>query len=474
MDFIVAVDRNWGVSRNGKIPWKGLEQGREDLTWFLKMTKQPNTAVIMGRKTWDSIPMLYRPLSGRINIIITTSVEYTTTEGLLTHAPAVFVPSFDAAVQYCKDRYNMMIIGGPSIYRQAFTSPYLRYGYITRIAGNYQCDLTFPRDGAPMCIKTDITPAKSTNHYFKYDFRNQDELKYQELLRELSVAPVRPNRTDTPTRGVFHRVLKFNLYDENRGNILPLITLKNTNFKSIYHELIWFLRGSTNVEYLNANNVHIWDDNSTREFLDSRGLNYPAGNLGPIYGSQWRNWNGSVNPDGSVQKDGIDQLAGVIDKLKTSPWDRRMIVSAWNVDKLDDMALPPCHLMFQFHVDPLDGNPKYLNCLVNMRSADVALGVPFNIASYALLTHMIALITDLTPGTLSLSMADCHVYENHLDGIKLMLNRETRQFPTIEFSHNLLSFANLTIDDFANKFTIDDYIIDGYKPHPFIKLPMAI
>jgi len=214
---------------------------------------------------------------------------------------------------------------------------------------------------------------------------------------------------------------------------------------------------------LTQHKVPIWNGNTSREYLDSIGLTtYQPGETGPIYGYQWRHWGG-------------DQFAKVIETLKTNPWDRRMIVSAWNVEQLPLMVLPPCHYSFQFHVDPdCDGKPDRLNCLVNMRSADVALGVPFNIASYAFITHLVALIVGLKPGALSLSMADCHVYTNHFDGINKQLARSPNRFPTIRFSDRVTAASDLTIDKFVNEFTIDDVIIDNYAPQGFIKLPMAV
>jgi thymidylate synthase len=276
-------------------------------------------------------------------------------------------------------------------------------------------------------------------------------------------------------------VLKINLGGKNNRLIMPLLTTKRVAWKAIYHELIWFLRGSTDISYLQDNKVAIWDGNSTREYLDKSGLsNYVEGELGPIYGFQWRHWGSKyVNKETREALDvssdnitnGIDQIEVVINRLRNDPWDRRMIVSAWNVSALADMALPPCHYSFQFHVDPdANGNPAYLNCLVNMRSTDVFLGLPFNIASYALLTHIIAKIVNLSSGQLSISMADCHLYVNHEEQAKTMLSREIRNFPEFSFSTRV----GTDINDFIYSYNIDDYIITGYNPHPAIKANMAV
>ena len=181
------------------------------------------------------------------------------------------------------------------------------------------------------------------------------------------------------------------------------------------------------------------------------------------YGAQWRSWGADYGSGG------IDQLSAVIQSLRDDPWSRRHLVSAWNVNDLPKMALPPCHYSFQFVVS----SGPVLNCLVNMRSADLALGVPFNIASYALLTHIVAKIVNMRPGELSLSMADCHIYENHVAGVEAMLARNPRQFPIFRFSDRVTG-ADLSIDRFAWEFDISDYIIEGYRPHPYVKLPMAV
>lgn len=306
----------------------------------------------------------------------------------------------------------------------------------------------------------------------RYDFCNHDERRYLDLLRELVDAPARPNRTGIPTHGVFSRSLRFKLCD-NGIPVLPLLTTKKTFLRSIYHELIWFLRGSSTTTYLKDNNVKIWNANSTREYLDSRNLiDYKPGELGPIYGYQWRKWGQEYNENTSNNP--TDQLNDVICEIKTNPGSRRLLISAWNVSDIAKMALPPCHYSFQFHVGFYNGEPKYLNCLVNMRSADVALGVPFNIASYALLTHIVAQITSLVPNEIDIHMCDCHIYSNHIDGITEQLKRTPKRFPKITFSKNITDAKDITIDDFANNYTYDDIIISDYDNDPYIRLPMAV
>lgn len=472
-DLIAAVnlqsDNKWGIGMNGDIPWKNTPAGREDMKFFHTITNETEkTCLIMGRKTWESIPAKFRPLPGRINVVISSTYDDATTiTGWLTDTPVVFVGSFNAAIRWVKNSSckRTFVIGGAQVYAEAMISPYLLHSYITLIPGEYMCDTFILPTNTLSLVSFNVR----TCTYKVYVNENHDEKKYHNLCQHLINAPIKPNRTGISAHSLFHEVLKFDLGRNDDSRILPLITSKFTAFKVIYHELIWFLRGckdshselTPSTKYLEDNGVKIWRGNTSREFLDNRGLEHlDVGETGPIYGVQWRSRN--------------DQLADVIERLKTNPFDRRLIVSSWNVNQLDEMCIPPCHFCFQFVVTTDYDGTHLLNCIVNMRSADVGLGVPFNIVSYALLTHMVSQITMIKPGQLSISMADCHLYENHVDGIKKMLTRTPRLFPTLTFSPNILKTLNLNIDHFARDFTINDYEINRYVPYPAINLHMAV
>ncbi len=261
---------------------------------------------------------------------------------------------------------------------------------------------------------------------------------YLELLQHiLDHGTDRGDRTGTGTRSVFGYQMRFDL-----GDGFPLVTTKKVHLKSIIHELLWFLSGETNIRYLKDNGVSIWD-----EWADENG------ELGPVYGSQWRSW---ATADGRQ----IDQISDVVHSIRTNPESRRLIVSAWNVAEVPHMALPPCHAMFQFYV----ANGR-LSCQLYQRSADVFLGVPFNIASYALLTMMIAQVTDLEPGDFVHTFGDVHLYHNHFDQARLQLTREPHALPTMKINSEVK-------DLFAFRFA--DFQLTHYDPHPSIKAPIAV
>ncbi len=259
--------------------------------------------------------------------------------------------------------------------------------------------------------------------------------QYLDLLQDILDNGVdKMDRTGVGTRSVFGRQMRFDL---SKG--FPLVTTKKVHLKSIIHELLWFIKGDTNIKYLQDNGVRIWN-----EWADENG------DLGPVYGSQWRNWNG----------DGVDQLADVINRLKTNPNDRRMIVSAWNVSKISQMKLPPCHMMFQFYV----ANGK-LSCMLYQRSCDMFLGVPFNIASYALLTMMIAQVCGLQAGEFVHTLGDTHIYHNHFDQVKEQLSHTPLKLPIMKINPDVKDI---------NDFKYEDFELIGYESYGVIKGKVAV
>jgi thymidylate synthase len=262
--------------------------------------------------------------------------------------------------------------------------------------------------------------------------------QYHDLMQHvLDNGAVKTDRTGTGTISVFGYQMRFNLQEG-----FPMMTTKKIHMKSILHELLWFLKGDTNIKYLKDNGVSIWD-----EWADENG------NLGPVYGSQWRSWPAA---DGRH----IDQITQVISQIKNNPDSRRMIVSAWNVGEIDKMKLPPCHAFFQFYV--ADGK---LSCQLYQRSADIFLGVPFNIASYAILTMMVAQVCNLEPGEFIHTLGDAHLYSNHIEQAKLQLSRDLRKLPTLKINPDVKDIFS---------FRYEDFTLEDYDPHPHIKAAVAV
>src|SRR5512142_3314901 len=267
--------------------------------------------------------------------------------------------------------------------------------------------------------------------------------QYHDLLeRILADGAEKGDRTGTGTISIFGHQMRFNL-----AAGFPMLTTKRLPLKAIVHELLWFLKGDTNVKYLRDNGVTIWD-----EWADANR------DLGPVYGYQWRSW---PTPDGRH----VDQIAQVVEQIRSNPDSRRHIVSAWNVADIPQMALAPCHTMFQFYVAPAEDGPGRLSCQLYQRSADVFLGVPFNIASYALLTHMVAQVTGLDVGDFVHTLGDAHLYNNHLDQAKLQLTREPRPRPTMKINPAITAI---------DQFTFDDFSLENYNPHPAIKAEISV
>jgi len=262
--------------------------------------------------------------------------------------------------------------------------------------------------------------------------------QYLDLMQHvLDHGTKKSDRTGTGTTSVFGYQMRFNLSDG-----FPMVTTKKCHLKSIIHELLWFLQGDTNIKYLKDNGVKIWD-----EWADENGA------LGPVYGKQWRSW---ATADGRV----VDQIKVAVDQIKGNPDSRRIIVSAWNVGELDQMALAPCHAFFQFYV--VDGK---LSCQLYQRSADIFLGVPFNIASYALLTMMVAQVCNLQPGDFVHTFGDAHLYSNHMEQVQLQLSREPHALPEMKINPDIKDILG---------FKFEDFTLEGYDPHPAIKAPVAV
>ncbi|KAL9107187.1 MAG: hypothetical protein Q9227_007887 [Pyrenula ochraceoflavens] len=325
-----------------------------------------------------------------------------------------------------------------------------------------------------------------------------EEYQYLNLIRSiLSSGEYRPDRTGTGTLSIpFPPQLRFSLSKPTPSSstnlpftpILPLLTTKRVFLRAVIHELLWFLRGSTTSAPLTSAGIHIWDGNGSRAYLDSINLSHRAeGDLGPVYGFQWRHF-GAPYTDCTADYtgQGVDQIRDIVHKLKHTPYDRRIILSAWNVSDIPQMALPPCHMFAQFYVSfpgasathPSNGGyataeekPKgHLHCLLYQRSCDMGLGVPFNIASYALLTHMLAHACDLVPDTLVHTMGDAHVYLDHVEALREQVQREPREFPELVIKRKEGERGDGEMDGWE----FEDFEVKGYRPHAGIKMKMSV
>jgi dihydrofolate reductase/thymidylate synthase len=495
--IVAASSATRGIGWKGDLPWSLPG----DMKYFARVTKgkypapteidaNPKmNAVVMGRKTWNSIPDKFRPLKGRHNVVLTRDPQRL----IQAVPPGVLVANGlqDAWRQLGalpKDELGkIFVIGGAELYERSIQENYVHTVMMTSVdtPADMQFDTFFPDlfgncdddgddDGAVSEWKEcegDESDGATTHEenglsykFLEYQRSNREEEQYLSLIRKiLKEGIVRGDRTGTGTKSLFGAQMRFDL----RDGTLPLLTTKKTFWRGVAEELLWFISGSTNANLLKEKNVRIWDGNASKEFLESRGLGHrEEGDLGPVYGFQWRHFGAEykdMHADYTGQ--GVDQLAECIDKIKNNPEDRRILMSAWNPSALDEMALPPCHLLCQFYVDTTKNE---VSCHMYQRSADMGLGVPFNIASYALLTHLVAHVTGRKPGDLVHTLGDAHVYLNHIEPLKEQLERTPRAFPKLFIDDDPETAK--TIDDFSYQ----DLHVVGYHPFEKISMKMAV
>ena len=451
---VYAADSAGGIGKAGTLPWNLPA----DMKHFKETSLKPSTSkvdtavnqnvVIMGRKTYLSIPEKFRPLAGRHNVVLSSTVTKDEIAPGLDNVHVVNGSVSDALKLLATNDFlakidRVFVIGGAALIEECLKDSALRPAlhniFVTHIEKDYECDVSVnfaPLENgfyASTTSEEQKDPASEVTFKFvKYVKKNRDERQYLDLVEDIILTgKKKSDRTGTGTISKFGAQMRFSL----RDGVFPLLTTKRVFWKGVAEELFWFIKGETNGKTLKEKGVGIWDDNGTRAFLDSRGLTERAeGDLGPIYGFQWRHFGaeyGTCHDDYTGK--GKDQLAEVIDKIKNNPDDRRIIMSAWNPMALGDMALPPCHVMCQFYV--ADGE---LSCQMYQRSCDMGLGIPFNIASYSLLTVMLANICGLKPGDFIHSMGDTHVYSNHVEPLQEQLKRDPRPFPSIKVLFCLL------------------------------------
>lgn len=488
MEIIVAHSNNRVIGRNGSIPWhipndlKRVSKITQDTTGS-KHNRQQN-ALIMGRKTWLSIPSNKRPLNNRINIVVSkTLVSQPCQQAKSIH----YVSSWEEAVHWAQansDIFKIFIFGGSSLYHSALASGLVTKIWVTRIHQDVEGDTYFPDLANRDYTYFTLSNVSDTKTYISSDSQSviysyQEYIRYPGVHRGfleacscqggeynylhwvhkcLQEGIRRDDRTGTGTLSIFGCHMQFDL-----AHGFPLLTTKKMFTRGILEELLWFLRGETDAKTLQAKKVRIWDGNSSREYLDSIGLKHlDEGDCGPIYGFNFRHFGGEyVNCQFDHKGRGFDQLAYCLDLIKNNPTSRRIIINLWNPCDLDKVALPACHVLYQFFVS--NGT---LSCSLYQRSGDMGLGVPFNIASASFLTHILAHLSGLKPGKLVHTIGDAHIYTNHIESLQTQLTRVAYPFPTL----HIVDREQKDVEDFR----VSDFVIRGYEHHPAIKMSMAV
>ena len=497
VNIIVAVGnyvsgKGFPIGAKGGMPW----HNKADLKWFKDMTT--GHPVIMGRKTYESIG---HPLKNRTNIIVTKNDKFI--DGF-NDGISLLMPDIETAIDCAKKvDEEIFIIGGASIYEYALKNDLVDRMYVDMLAEEvtnadaFLPDIVTDNNWEEVGTAIEIEPRKAyASQYVKIrGQKNHVDDQYINLVNRIIKEGVRKNTRAGMTRSVFGVQLRFNLKEG-----LPMLTTKKMFAKGVIHELLWFLKGDTNIKYLVDNGVHIWDDDAYRYYLelmkkykivDPTGVEikidnplskeeflekvkdplnfhhgfrindegytyYKYGDLGPVYGKQWRNFGG------------VDQIKEVINKLRTNPDDRRLMISAWNVGEISKMALPPCHYTCQFYTKELENGKRELSCMWQQRSVDTLLGLPFNILSYAILTHIIAQCVDMEVGELIFNGGDVHVYENQIaDYEKQQKDNNPHMYALPEL------WLNPEIKE-VEDFKYEDIKIVGYKSYPSVKYTLSV
>lgn len=422
---IVAHDTNYGIGNRSGLPWP---KNYTDLARVRELTE--GHTVVYGRKT-----LVGSPLPNRKNIVLSRDGGDYSVEDVLK----------------LSDTEKVFVLGGAEIYD--LFAEFLDGAFVTYIRGSFECDTFLGLKFQEFMRTSQRTPLQDNVTYFGRNYAlPHPENAYLDLVgRVITHGALSPSRAG-PTLRIPGETLRFPL-----GDSFPLLTTKKVFLEGVIRELLWFVSGSTDAQKLRDQGVHIWDGNGSREYLDGKGFtDRREYELGPVYGFQWRHFGGNWRNE---EVGGFDQIKYVADKLRNDRHSRQIVLSAWNPPDLKDMALPPCHYSAVFTV--IDGE---IHTSLQMRSSDLGLGLPFNIASYALLTCMLAKVSGLRPSSLTINIADAHVYLDHVEPLKEQLKRNPRPFPTLRILRDTDN-----IDDFV----YEDFLVENYNPHPPIKMKMS-
>ena len=466
--IVAAIENNCGIGLDGRLPWGYLHHDMKrfrNITQTVTDNKKQN-AVIMGRRTWDNLPR--KPLPNRINVVITS-------QSIPNEKNVSYHSDFTSALDHCSkdpDIENIFVIGGEKVYNTAISHMNCHRIYLTHIHENFPADTYFPLipDHFKLTERQCVVDTCALEFAIYENTRinlDSGENQYIKLVKDVIENGERKLGRNGITYSLFGGQ---HVFDLNKG--FPLLTTKKVFFESVAKELLFFLRGCTDAKILSDNGVHIWNNNTTREFLDSRQLiQYDVGDMGPMYGWNWRHFGAEyITKDSDYTEKGYDQLLDLVNELINNPNSRRLLLTTYDPSKVPESVLAPCHgIITQFYIR----NGNILDCKMYQRSVDIALGYPFNIASYALLTHIIAHVTGYKPGRLYMTLGDTHIYNDHIESIKKQLYRAPHHFPTLKINKTL--DANLSVEDrirFIEELQSSDFVLDNYYHHAIIRMNM--
>ena len=482
-NIIVAYNESKGIGYKNELPWPKITK---DMSRFANITsttqnKEKINAVIMGKNTWDSIPKMFRPLKNRLNIILSSNPKIKEEE--INNNAVQTYNSFEAAHEKISQNpyiESIFVIGGEQVYSNTINSKYVDKVYITELQYDCVVDKYFPKfdeSNKFTMITSESAVDKNTNIGMTFKtFQNiqdinSDEYQYIDLVDGI-ITQATSEHKNGRNGGVLSTFSVNHTFDLQKG--FPLLTTKKMYFKGIYEELWFFINGFTDSTILKDKGNNIWNGNTTREFLDSRKLyDRKVGDMGPMYGFNWRHFGATYsgcNTDYTGQ--GYDQLYALIDGLTNDPHSRRHLLTTYDPSKVDESVLAPCHgISTQFYIR----DNKYLDCKMNQRSADIGLGYPYNIASYALFTHIICHVTGYLPGKLHMSLGDAHIYDTHVEQLKIQIKRSPLLFPQLMIDKDF-DAVNSTVTDklkFMESFLLDNIKMVGYASHPMIRMEMS-
>lgn len=446
MNIIVAASQNNVIGNGNSLPWKIPSE----MKYFKKITSgNGNNAVIMGRKTFESIG---KELSNRFHIVLTRDVlKEKNSKNIF------FCSSIEEGIKKCQEKNieDIFVIGGSQIYTLIFEQYYknIEKIYFTKIHANYEGSV--------------YLPSFCWDNFFLYSscMDEKDESveylvyhKSEKILEEYQYLDLIKTTLNQPDLCSFGTMMKFDL---EKG--FPLLTTKKMFLRGVIEELLWFLRGETNATILKEKKVHIWDKNGSREYLDSLGLNHrEEGDLGPVYGFNFRHF-GATYKDSHTDYtgQGTDQVEYVLDLIKNKPESRRILISLWNPNQLSEVALPACHVLYQFKV-----KDNKLSCCLYQRSGDIGLGIPFNISSASLMTHIFAHLTNLNVGTLTHCIGDAHIYKEHVEALEKQIIKKPYCFPILRIKDRNQKKVS--------EYTVSDFVVKGYMSQDTIKMPLVV